>query len=68
MTNWDANDLIMVLHTWQNGDVSKIKDAIDLEETMKSINPECWLYRTSLTSSFLSRIAITKSPFSWMRV
>ena len=37
VTNWDANDLITLLHTWQSGDISKIRDGGDLEKALKSI-------------------------------
>ena len=37
ITNWDANDLITLLHTWQSGDISKIRDGGDLEKALKSI-------------------------------
>ncbi|OCB90443.1 homoserine acetyltransferase [Sanghuangporus baumii] len=37
VTNWDANDLITLLHTWQSGDISKIRDGGDLEKALKAI-------------------------------
>ena len=37
MTNWDANDMIRLLETWQSGDISKIQDGGDYEKALKSI-------------------------------
>lgn len=34
---WDANDLLTLLHTWQTGDVSLVKDAGDYEKCLKAI-------------------------------
>ena len=38
VTNWDANDLITLLHTWQSGDISEIRDGGDLEKALKIIH------------------------------
>ena len=37
VTNWDANDMIRLLETWQSGDISKIRDGGDYEKALKSI-------------------------------
>lgn len=37
LANWDANDLITLVHTWQNGDVSKIRDDGNLEICLSKI-------------------------------
>jgi len=37
LQNWDANDLITLLHTWQNGDVSKIRHDGDLQACLTNI-------------------------------
>lgn len=34
---WDANDLITLLHTWETGDVSVIRDGGNLEKCLSSI-------------------------------
>jgi len=34
---WDANDLVTLFHTWQTGDVSKIRDGGDLAKCLGSI-------------------------------
>ncbi|KAG1736782.1 homoserine acetyltransferase [Suillus lakei] len=34
---WDANDMIGLLNTWQNGDISIIRDGGDYEKALKSI-------------------------------
>ncbi|KAL6308214.1 homoserine O-acetyltransferase [Sparassis latifolia] len=35
--NWDANDMLALLSTWQNGDISLIRDGGDLEQCLRSI-------------------------------
>ena len=37
VTYWDANDMLALLNTWQNGDISQIRDKGDLEAALKSI-------------------------------
>jgi len=37
LKNWDANDLITLLHTWQGGDVSQIRDGGDLQACLSKI-------------------------------
>ncbi|KDQ57462.1 hypothetical protein JAAARDRAFT_58074 [Jaapia argillacea MUCL 33604] len=37
LLNWDANDMLTLLHTWQAGDVSKIRDGGDLTKCLKAI-------------------------------
>ncbi|EGN99730.1 hypothetical protein SERLA73DRAFT_72527 [Serpula lacrymans var. lacrymans S7.3] len=37
LNGWDANDLITLLHTWQNGDVSQIRHEGDLEKCLSEI-------------------------------
>jgi len=34
---WDANDMVALLETWQNGDVSRIRDGGDFETCLRSI-------------------------------
>jgi homoserine acetyltransferase len=34
---WDANDMIALLKTWQNGDISIVRDGGDYEKALKSI-------------------------------
>ncbi|KZT29002.1 homoserine O-acetyltransferase [Neolentinus lepideus HHB14362 ss-1] len=34
---WDANDMVTLLHTWQSGDVSSVKDNGDLAKCLGSI-------------------------------
>ncbi|PPQ97864.1 hypothetical protein CVT26_013033 [Gymnopilus dilepis] len=36
-SNWDANDLITLLHTWQRGDISKIRHGGDLQVCLNGI-------------------------------
>ncbi|GJJ09158.1 hypothetical protein Clacol_003380 [Clathrus columnatus] len=35
--NWDANDLLTLMHTWYSGDISKVNHQGDLESALKSI-------------------------------
>jgi homoserine acetyltransferase len=35
--NWDANDMLALLKTWQNGDISIVRDGGDYEKALKSI-------------------------------
>ncbi|KAF5316755.1 hypothetical protein D9619_006541 [Psilocybe cf. subviscida] len=37
LASWDANDLITLVHTWQSGDVSKIRDDGNLEICLSKI-------------------------------
>lgn len=37
LKGWDANDLVTLLHTWQAGDVSTIRDNGDLGKTLSGI-------------------------------
>ncbi|VDB92224.1 unnamed protein product [Peniophora sp. CBMAI 1063] len=37
VSSWDANDMLFLLRTLQNGDVSQIRDGGDLERCLKSI-------------------------------
>ena len=37
LNNWDANDLITLLHTWQAGDISQIRDGGDLQTCLSKI-------------------------------
>lgn len=34
---WDANDLLTLLNTWKNGDVSKVRDGGDLNKCLSQI-------------------------------
>uniref|UniRef100_A0A8H7XVI5 AB hydrolase-1 domain-containing protein n=1 Tax=Psilocybe cubensis TaxID=181762 RepID=A0A8H7XVI5_PSICU len=38
LQNWDANDLLVLLQTWQRGDISKIKDNGDLNACLGKIS------------------------------
>jgi homoserine acetyltransferase len=37
INNWDANDMIALLNTWQKGDISIVRDGGDYEKALKSI-------------------------------
>jgi len=41
IANWDANDMLTLLHTWQAGDVSIIRDEGDLEQALQAIKAKC---------------------------
>lgn len=34
---WDANDMLALLHTWQQGDISRIRDGGDYAACLKTI-------------------------------
>jgi homoserine acetyltransferase len=37
LKSWDANDLLTLLHTWQTGDVSQVRDGGDLAKCLGAI-------------------------------
>ena len=37
LTGWDANDMLTLLHTWQAGDVSFVRDGGDFEACLSKI-------------------------------
>lgn len=37
VNNWDANDMLTLLNTWQTGDISLVRDGGDYEKALKSI-------------------------------
>jgi len=37
LEGWDANDLLTLLNTWKNGDVSKVRDGGDLNKCLSQI-------------------------------
>jgi len=37
VSTWDANDMLTLLNTWQNGDISLIRDGGNLEAALESI-------------------------------
>ncbi|TFK39505.1 alpha/beta hydrolase fold protein [Crucibulum laeve] len=37
LKSWDANDLITLLHTWQSGDVSKVRNGGDLKQCLAEV-------------------------------
>jgi homoserine acetyltransferase len=37
LQSWDANDLLTLLHTWQTGDISKVKHGGDLDACLRGI-------------------------------
>ncbi|KAG9316648.1 Alpha/Beta hydrolase protein [Chiua virens] len=43
LQHWDANDMLHLLNTWQNGDVSQVRDNGDYEKTLRSIKAEVLL-------------------------
>ncbi|EGO25293.1 hypothetical protein SERLADRAFT_437051 [Serpula lacrymans var. lacrymans S7.9] len=40
---WDANDMIALLSTWQNGDISKVQDGGNYEKALSSIKAKALL-------------------------
>ena len=37
VAEWDANDMLTLLNTWQNGDISQVRDGGDFEAALRSI-------------------------------
>lgn len=37
VTNWDANDMLALLATWQKGDIAQVRDNGDLDQCLGSI-------------------------------
>lgn len=37
LTEWDANDMLALLHTWYTGDVSQVRDSGDYVKALSSI-------------------------------
>jgi len=40
LTAWDANDMLTLLQTWQQGDVSTIRHSGDLGKCLSSVKPK----------------------------
>ena len=40
---WDANDMIALLNTWQNGDISKVRDDGNYEKALRDIKAKVLL-------------------------
>ncbi|KAH7929647.1 alpha/beta-hydrolase [Leucogyrophana mollusca] len=43
LENWDANDMIALLNTWQTGDISQVRDGGDYEKALRSIKAQALL-------------------------
>ncbi|KAH7926734.1 alpha/beta-hydrolase [Leucogyrophana mollusca] len=43
LENWDANDMIALLKTWQTGDISQVRDGGDYEKALRSIKAQTLL-------------------------
>ena len=43
MANWDANDMLALLATWQAGDVSAVRHGGDFEACMRGIKAKVLL-------------------------
>ncbi|KAH7911424.1 Alpha/Beta hydrolase protein [Hygrophoropsis aurantiaca] len=52
LKNWDANDMIALLKTWQTGDISQVRDGGDLEKALRSIKAETLLMPTNTDLMF----------------
>ena len=37
VANWDANDMLVLLNTWQRGDISLVRDGGDFTNALRSI-------------------------------
>ncbi|EGO25294.1 hypothetical protein SERLADRAFT_414937 [Serpula lacrymans var. lacrymans S7.9] len=43
LQNWDANDMMALLDTWQNGDISQVRDGGDYKKALRSISAKVLL-------------------------
>ncbi|KIJ07399.1 homoserine O-acetyltransferase [Paxillus involutus ATCC 200175] len=43
LLNWDANDMLHLLDTWKNGDISQVRDGGDYEKALKNIKAKVLL-------------------------
>ena len=55
---WDANDMIALLLTWQNGDVSLIRDGGDFEACLRSIKAEALIMPCKTDLYFCVSVAL----------
>ena len=64
LDEWDANDLITLLHTWQKGDVSKVRDGGDLNKCLSQIKAKGLIMPSKMDLYFpVSFIVVSKKNF-----
>ncbi|KAH0827893.1 Alpha/Beta hydrolase protein [Lanmaoa asiatica] len=74
--NWDANDMLHLLNTWQNGDISQVRDNGDYEKALRSIKAEVLLLPSKtdlffapeyseIELSFLQRGTLVQIDTNW---
>ncbi|KAF8556368.1 alpha beta hydrolase fold protein [Imleria badia] len=74
--NWDANDMLHLLNTWQNGDISQVRDNGDYEKALRSIKAEVLLLPSKtdlffapedseIELSFLQRGTLMRVDTNW---
>lgn len=52
LASWDANDLLTLLHTWQTGDVSTVRDGGDLGTCLSQIKAKGLIMPSKTDLSF----------------
>jgi len=52
LESWDANDLLTLLHTWQTGDVSTVRDGGDLDACLSQIKAKGLIMPSKTDLSF----------------
>jgi len=57
--SWDANDLLTLLHTWQTGDVSTVRNGGDLGKCLSQIKAK-GLIMPSKTDLYFPQVSVFK--------
>lgn len=67
---WDANDMIALLLTWQNGDASLIRNDGNFEACLRSIKAEALIMPCKTDLYFCVRVAalcpVAPGGLTWM--
>lgn len=65
VTDWDANDMLALLNTWQNGDISQVRDGGDLEAALKSIKAKGLIMPCKTDLYFPVGVHVPFSRIAW---
>lgn len=68
VANWDANDMLALLETWQRGDISIVRDGGDLANSLRAITAQALIMpcKTDLyfcVRSFFNILSNAEYPF-----
>ena len=68
LIGWDANDLLTLLHTWQTGDVSLVRDGGDLAKCLGAIRAKGLIMPSKTDLYFpVSAATLGIQCFLWLR-